>query len=147
MNKPLRGLNKYRAQQQLGLTLVELLIALSVSTVVVMGAANLVIQTMQARSSAEELRRKRAEWNLARRFIEAEVSSATRVITDVAALRFLRNAALKAMNSPMRLFSRWSGPCGCGMMHPSGKTFRCCLQQSMEFKPLMTAAWSVARPL
>ena len=86
MNKPLRGLNKYRAQQQLGLTLVELLIALSVSTVVVMGAANLVIQTMQARSSAEELRRKRAEWNLARRFIEAEVSSATRVITDVAAI-------------------------------------------------------------
>ena len=37
MNKQLRGLNKYRAQQQLGLTLVELLIALSVSTVVVMG--------------------------------------------------------------------------------------------------------------
>ena len=37
MNKQLRGLKKYRAQQQLGLTLVELLIALSVSTVVVMG--------------------------------------------------------------------------------------------------------------
>ena len=86
MNKPLRGLKKQRVKQQLGLTLVELLIALSVSTVVVMVAANLVIQTMQARSSAEELRRKRAEWNLARRFIEAEVSSATRVITDVAAI-------------------------------------------------------------
>ena len=86
MKKQLRGLKKQRVKQQLGLTLVELLISLSVSTVVVMVAANLVIQTMQARSSAEELRRKRAEWNLARRFIEAEVSSATRVITDVTAI-------------------------------------------------------------
>ena len=86
MNRLLRGLEKHGAQQQFGLTLVELLIALSVSTVVVTVATNLVIQTMQARSSAEELRRKRAEWNLARRFIEAEVSSATRVITDVAAI-------------------------------------------------------------
>ena len=94
MNKQLRGLNKYRAQQQLGLTLVELLIALSVSTVVVMVAANLVIQTMQARSSAEELRRKRAEWNLARRFIEAEVSSATRVITDVAAIEIPKECGI-----------------------------------------------------
>ena len=96
MNKQLRGLNKYRAQQQLGLTLVELLIALSVSTVVVMGAANLVIQTMQARSSAEELRRKRAEWNLARRFIEAEVSSATRVITDVAAIEIPKECGIES---------------------------------------------------
>ena len=96
MNKQLRGLKKYRAQQQLGLTLVELLIALSVSTVVVMGAANLVIQTMQARSSAEELRRKRAEWNLARRFIEAEVSSATRVITDVAAIEIPKECGIES---------------------------------------------------
>ena len=86
MNKPLRGLKKQRVKQQLGLTLVELLISLSVSTVVVMVAANLVIQTMQARSSAEELRRKRAEWNLARRFVEAEITSGTRVITDIDAL-------------------------------------------------------------
>ena len=85
-----------RAQQQLGLTLVELLIALSVSTVVVMGAANLVIQTMQARSSAEELRRKRTEWNLARRFIEAEVSSATRVITDVAAIEIPKECGIES---------------------------------------------------
>ena len=41
---------------------------------------------MQSRSSAEELRRKRAEWNLARRFVEAEVTSAMRVITDVNAV-------------------------------------------------------------
>ena len=76
MNKPLRGLKKQSCNSTL---VVELLIAMSVSTVVVMVATNLVIQTMQARASAEELRRKRAEWNLARRFIEAEVSSATRV--------------------------------------------------------------------
>ena len=86
MNKLPEGLQKHRAQQHAGLTLVELLITLGVSTVVVMVAANLVIQSMQSRTSAEELRRKRAEWNLARRFIEAEVTSATRVITELAAV-------------------------------------------------------------
>ena len=86
MNRLLRRLKQRRAQQHAGLTLVELLIAMGVSTVVVMVAANLVIQSMQSRASAEELRRKRAEWNLARRFVEAEVTSATRVITDVAAI-------------------------------------------------------------
>ena len=96
MNRLLRGLKKHRVQQQFGLTLVELLIALSVSTVVVMVATNLVIQTMQARSSAEELRRKRAEWNLARRFIEAEVSSATRVITDVAAIEIPEECGIES---------------------------------------------------
>ena len=96
MNRLLRGLKKHGVQQQFGLTLVELLIALSVSTVVVMVATNLVIQTMQARSSAEELRRKRAEWNLARRFIEAEVSSATRVITDVAAIEIPEECGIES---------------------------------------------------
>jgi len=86
MNRLLRGLKNHGAPQQLGLTLVELLIALGMSAVVVMVAVNLVIQTMQARSSAEELRRKRTEWNLARRFIESEVTSATRIITDVDAI-------------------------------------------------------------
>ena len=86
MNRLLRRLKQRRAQQHAGLTLVELLIAMGVSTVVVMVAANLVIQSMQSRASAEEVRRKRAEWNLARRFVEAEVTSATRVITDVAAI-------------------------------------------------------------
>ena len=88
MNRLLRRrqLKQRRAQRNAGLTLVELLIAMGVSTVVVMVAANLVIQSMQSRASAEELRRKRAEWNLARRFVEAEVTSATRVITDVAAV-------------------------------------------------------------
>ena len=75
-----------RSHQQAGLTLVELLVAMGISTVVVMMAANLVVQSMQSRANAEELRRKRAEWNLARRFIEAEVSSATRIITDSAAI-------------------------------------------------------------
>ena len=86
MNRLLQRLKQRRAQRNAGLTLVELLIAMGVSTIVVMVAANLVIQSMQSRASAEELRRKRAEWNLARRFVEAEVTSATRVITDVAAI-------------------------------------------------------------
>ena len=86
MNTLLRQLKKRKAQRNAGLTLVELLIAMGVSTVVVMVASNLVIQSMQSRASAEEMRRKRAEWNLARSFVEAEVTSATRVITDVAAI-------------------------------------------------------------
>ena len=86
MNRLLRRLKQRKAKGNAGLTLVELLIAMGVSTVVVMVAANLVIQSMQSRASAEELRRKRAEWNLARRFVEAEITSATRVITDVAAI-------------------------------------------------------------
>jgi len=86
VNRLLRRLKQRKAKGNAGLTLVELLIAMGVSTVVVMVAANLVIQSMQSRASAEELRRKRAEWNLARRFVEAEITSATRVITDVSAI-------------------------------------------------------------
>jgi len=86
VNKLLQQLKKQQDRRQAGLTLVELLIAMGVSTVVVMVAATLVTQSMQSRASSEELRRKRAEWNLARRFVESEVTSATRVITDVAAI-------------------------------------------------------------
>ena len=77
---------KNRTQRHAGLTLVELLISIAVSTVVVMVAAGLVIESMEWRTKVEEQRRKRAEWNLARRFVEAEVTSATRVITDVGAI-------------------------------------------------------------
>ena len=86
MNRLLEELKKRKSQRHAGLTLIELLIAMGVSTVVVMMAASLVIQTMESRTSAEELRRKRTEWNLARRFVEAEVTSATRIITDVSAI-------------------------------------------------------------
>ena len=107
-----------------------------VSTVVVMVAANLVIQSMQVESQRRRAAPQAAEWNLARRFVEAEVTSATRVITDVAAIEIPEECGIEATNSPMRLFSRWSGRCGCGMMHPSGKTFRSCLQPSMEFRTI-----------
>ena len=113
MNRLLRTLKKRKAQRQAGLTLVELLIAMGVSTVVVMVAASLVLQTMQSRASAEELRRKRAEWNLARRFVEAEVTSATRVITDVSAVEIpeecgieddeFTHALVFPMERPMRV--------------------------------------------
>ena len=86
MNKFRQQLQNLNISQHAGLTLVELLIAMSMSTVVVLAAANLVTESMEWRSRVEELRRKRAEWNLARRFVEAEVTSATRVITDVAAI-------------------------------------------------------------
>ena len=48
MNILLRRLKNQRAHRHDGLTLVELLIAMCVSTVVVMTAANLVIQSMQS---------------------------------------------------------------------------------------------------
>ena len=86
MSKLLKRLHKHQDQRQSGLTLVELLIAMGVSSVVVIAATNLVIQSMQWRANAEELRRKRSEWNLARRFVEEEVTSSTRVITDLAAI-------------------------------------------------------------
>ena len=96
MNILLRRLKNQRAHRHDGLTLVELLIAMCVSTVVVMTAANLVIQSMQSRAKAEELRRKRTEWNLARRFVEAEVTSATRVITDVSAIEIPEECGIEA---------------------------------------------------
>ena len=58
MNTLLKRTNKRKTNLHAGLTLVELLIAMSLSTVVVLGAANLVIESMQSRASAEELRRK-----------------------------------------------------------------------------------------
>ena len=82
MNRLLQQVLKRRANRHAGLTLVELLIAMSMSTVVVVVASNLVNESMEWRSRTEELRRKRTEWNLARRFIETEVTSGTRVITD-----------------------------------------------------------------
>ncbi|KZR89939.1 prepilin-type N-terminal cleavage/methylation domain-containing protein [Synechococcus sp. MIT S9508] len=95
MKKLLQQLHKHPDQRNTGLTLVELLIAMGISSVVVIAASNLVIQSMEWRTNAEELRRKRAEWNLARRFIEAEVTSATRVITDLDAIEIPEECGLK----------------------------------------------------
>ena len=86
MNRLVLRLKESRVQRHAGLTLVELLIAMGVSTVVVMVAATMVTDSMEWRSRTEELRRKRTEWNLARRFVETEVTSATRIITDVTAI-------------------------------------------------------------
>ena len=113
MNKLLQRLQKRHSNRHAGLTLVELLIAMSMSTVVVVVAGNLVTDSMEWRSRAEELRRKRAEWNLARRFIEAEVTSSTRVITDIAAIEIpeecgieddeFTHAILFPLERPMRV--------------------------------------------
>ena len=95
MNTLLKRTNKRKTNLHAGLTLVELLIAMSLSTLVVLGAANLVIESMQSRASAEELRRKRVEWNLARRFVEIEVKSASRVITDSTAIEIPEECGIK----------------------------------------------------
>ena len=54
MNRLLEKLKKRKSQRHAGLTLIELLIAMGVSTVVVMVAASFVIQTMESGISAEE---------------------------------------------------------------------------------------------
>ena len=86
MNKMEQKVQKQRDNRHAGWTLVELLIAMSMSTAVVVVAVNLVTESMEWRSRTEELRRKRVEWNLARRFIETEVTSSTRIITDADAI-------------------------------------------------------------
>ena len=86
MSKLEQQVQNQRANRHAGWTLVELLIAMSVSTVVVLAGVNLVTESMEWRSRTEELRRKRAEWNLARPVIEIEVTSSTRVTTDADAI-------------------------------------------------------------
>ncbi len=65
-----------------GFTLVELLIGMVIGLIVVGSAGNLVVNTVESRSNAEELRRKRDEWKLATNFIEAEIALAERVVTS-----------------------------------------------------------------
>ena len=69
-----------------GFTLVELLIGMVVGLIVVGSAGNMVVNTVESRSNAAELRRKREEWRLATNFIEAEVALAERVITNSEAI-------------------------------------------------------------
>ena len=109
---------KNGSQRHAGLTLVELLISIAVSSVVLMVAAGLVIESMEWRTKVEEQRRKRAEWNLARRFVEAEVTSATRVITDVGAIEIpeecgidddeFTHAIVFPLERPMRIRADYS---------------------------------------
>ena len=65
-----------------GFTLVELLIGMVIGLIVVGSAGNLVINTVESRSHAEELRRKRDEWKLATTFIESEIALAEQVVTN-----------------------------------------------------------------
>ena len=57
MNNLLQQALKQRTNRHAGLTLVELLIAMSMSTVVVVAASNLANESMEWRSRTEELRR------------------------------------------------------------------------------------------
>ena len=138
MNKRLRHLQKPPTNRHAGLTLVELLIAMSMSTVVVVVAGNLVNESMEWRSRAEELRRKRAEWNLARRFIEAEVTTSTRVITDVDAIEIPDECGLK--NDPEFKFTH-------AIVYPLERPMRVRSDASLRenFQILPTAIYGVQR--
>jgi prepilin-type N-terminal cleavage/methylation domain-containing protein len=69
-----------------GFTLVELLIGMVIGLIVVGSAGSLLVNTVESRGNAAELRRKREEWKLATNFIEAEVALAERVITNAEAI-------------------------------------------------------------
>ena len=79
-----------------GMTLVELLIAMGISSILVIAGINVITNAMQARTSAEEIKRKRTEWNLAKDFIEAEVALATRVIVDNKKINIPEECGIKA---------------------------------------------------
>lgn len=65
-----------------GFTLIELLIAISIGSIVTLLAASLLSNVVVSRFDAEEMRRKRTEWGLAKSFIDSEISLATRIVTS-----------------------------------------------------------------
>lgn len=65
-----------------GFTLVELLVAISIGSIVTLLTASLLSNVVVSRSDAEEMRRKRTEWGLAKSFIDTEISLATRIVTS-----------------------------------------------------------------
>ena len=65
-----------------GFTLVELLVAISLGSIVTLLTASLLSNVVVSRSDAEEMRRKRTEWGLAKSFIDSEISLATRIVTS-----------------------------------------------------------------
>ena len=72
----------YWHQTSNGFTLVELLVAVSLGTILTLLTASLLSDVVVSRSDAEEMRRKRIEWGLAKGFIDSEISLATKVVTN-----------------------------------------------------------------
>ena len=118
-----------------GFTLVELLIGMVVGLIVVGSAGNMVVNTVESRSNAAELRRKREEWRLATNFIEAEVALAERVITNSEAINIPSECGISNSEFSHAVVFPLERPWELAM-----KTARSYRQRSMAFNPFVMAA-------
>ena len=69
-----------------GFTLVELLVAASVGSIVALAASDLMLSNMRSGAALEATQSLRSDWNRASHFIESQVALSERVITDATLL-------------------------------------------------------------
>ena len=72
--------------REAGFTLVELLVAASVGSIVALAASDLMLSNMRSGAALEATQRLRSDWNRTSHFIESEVALSERVITDASLL-------------------------------------------------------------
>ena len=80
------SLLKYQPRPSQGFTLVELLVAAAVGTVVAAAAGDLMPSNMRSGAALEATQRLRTDWSRTSHFIESEVALSERVITDASRL-------------------------------------------------------------
>ena len=80
------SLLKHQPRPSQGFTLVELLVAAAVGTVVAAAAGDLLLSNMRSGAALEATQRLRTDWSRTSHFIESEVALSERVITDASLL-------------------------------------------------------------
>lgn len=80
------SLLKHQPRPSQGFTLVELLVAAAVGTVVAAAAGDLMLSNMRSGAALEATQRLRTDWSRTSHFIESEVALSERVITDASRL-------------------------------------------------------------
>ena len=80
------SLLKHQPRPSQGFTLVELLVAAAVGTVVAAAAGDLMLSNMRSGAALEATQRLRTDWSRTSHFIESEVALSERVITDASLL-------------------------------------------------------------
>ena len=80
------SLLKHQPRPSQGFTLVELLVAAAVGTVVAAAAGDLMLTNMRSGAALEATQRLRTDWSRTSHFIESEVALSERVITDASLL-------------------------------------------------------------
>ena len=81
---------KEQSQASNGFTLVELLVAATVGTLVAAAAGDLLLSNMRSGAAIEATQRLRTDWSRVSHFIESEVALSERVITDASLLNLAR---------------------------------------------------------